>query len=64
MIPKELPFYLYAMVYIVGLIFNLHFLVYFGTALFFLYFTFHNLVFYLFKLGLRKQGFKGQIEAC
>jgi hypothetical protein len=63
MIPKEIPFFLIFIMYVVGFVFALNILLWISLAFTIIFITFHNMIFYLFKLGLRKKGFKGKIEA-
>lgn len=61
--PKEIPFYLTLLSLILGLIFQIKILVGVGIVLALLYFMFQDIIFLLFKIGLRKKGFSGKIEA-
>lgn len=63
LVPKEIPFYVTIMSFIIGFVFHINFLVGFGTVLAVLYLAFRDIIYQLFKWGLRKKGFKGKIEA-
>lgn len=61
--PKEIPFYLTVLSLVIGFVFHIYVLIGVGGFLAVLYYSFSDVVFHLFKLGLRKRGFKGKIEA-
>lgn len=62
-VPKEIPFYITILSFLIGIVFHFKIFVGLGAVLTVLYFTFNDVIFHLFKIGLRKQGFKGKIEA-